>query len=96
MIEIELEGWESINVGKHVNIAERYTGNCSNAKKIQKLGEEVVELAMGIALEDQENIEEELGDCLFILIHLMRRLTDYSTEELLEKASSKMVRRNSK
>lgn len=86
---------ETIRVAHHIAIAEKYTGDCTNAKKIQKLGEEVVELAMGIAEWDMDNMREELGDCLFILIHLKNRICPKITvDELLTLASNKMVKRN--
>jgi ATP diphosphatase len=40
----------------------------------EKLDEEVEELRQGIRLDDADNIEEELGDVLFVLANLARKL----------------------
>lgn len=49
---------------------EYYKGFITVEKMVQKLGEEVMELAMGIAAKDDKNIKEEIGDCLGILLHI--------------------------
>ncbi len=78
-----------------LNIANKYTGKCPDHKKVQKLGEEVVELAMAIASDDKINQIEELGDCLFILLDLKDRLCpDYTINDLIEMAAQKMVTRD--
>ncbi|MEE4329240.1 MAG: nucleoside triphosphate pyrophosphohydrolase [Wenzhouxiangella sp.] len=40
---------------------------------LQKLREEADELEQGLAANDQDNIEEEIGDLLFVVINLARR-----------------------
>lgn len=48
----------------------------------QKLDEEVAELKEAIAMQDETHIAEELGDCLFSLINVGRKL-DQSCEQAL-------------
>ncbi len=55
---------------KAIAIANKYVGQFSLEQKIKKLGEEVVELTLGIARGDMDNIKEELGDCFFLLLHI--------------------------
>ena len=73
-------------------LADRFIGKQTNAKKIQKLGEEMMELAMAIAEGDSAHSEEELGDCLFILLHLAYGINPKrSIHSYLQEAAEKMV-----
>ncbi|GAA5019353.1 nucleoside triphosphate pyrophosphohydrolase [Acinetobacter puyangensis] len=49
----------------------------------QKLQEELQELQLAIQNNDQENMHEELGDCLFSLINVGRKLNQDSDSALL-------------
>jgi phosphoribosyl-ATP pyrophosphohydrolase len=40
---------------------------------VKKLGEELVELAIAIERKDERNIREEIGDCAFILLHILSK-----------------------
>jgi uncharacterized protein YabN with tetrapyrrole methylase and pyrophosphatase domain len=57
-----------------------------------KISEELDELAAGIAHQDAANITEELGDVLFALINLARRL-GVDPMEALEATNQKFIAR---
>ncbi len=57
-----------------------------------KLDEEVDELQQAIALEDADNIEEELGDLLFVLTNLARKL-DVDPDMALRRSNLKFEHR---
>jgi NTP pyrophosphatase (non-canonical NTP hydrolase) len=77
-----------------VAIANEYVGEKSSIKRMHKLGEEVLELAMAIQSGDKRHIDEELGDVLYILLHVASRnnpkksLADYAQD-----AAVKMIER---
>lgn len=58
----------------------------------QKLNEELAELDDAILAEDRDHVASELGDVLFSVINLVRKL-DYDPREILEKANSKFADR---
>ena len=57
-----------------------------------KLNEEIDELRQGIKNKDASNIEEELGDILFVVTNLAKNL-NYDAETALKKANDKFARR---
>jgi len=57
-----------------------------------KLYEELVELSAGRAAGDAENVAEELGDILFVVANLARKL-NVNPEEALRQANAKFERR---
>ncbi|MEW6445329.1 MAG: nucleoside triphosphate pyrophosphohydrolase [Pseudomonadota bacterium] len=57
-----------------------------------KIDEELTELRVGIGAGDEENIEEELGDTLFAITNLARKL-GVDPEAALRKSNDKFVRR---
>ncbi len=57
-----------------------------------KLEEEVVELKEAIQSDDAEHISEEIGDLLFVVVNLARRL-DVEPETALKKTNRKFRRR---
>lgn len=59
---------------------------------LSKLDEELDELAAGRAAEDSENIAEEMGDILFVMANLARKL-GVDPEEALRQANAKFERR---
>lgn len=59
---------------------------------LEKLYEEVDELRSAVGNEDRENIEEELGDILFVAVNLARKL-DTSAEGALKAANAKFEKR---
>jgi MazG family protein len=61
---------------------------------LDKLNEEIAELKEAIAAPqpDQAHVEEELGDILFVVANLCRKL-DVDPEEALRAANSKFIRR---
>ncbi len=56
-----------------LKIADKYKGKLSDIDKVKKLGEELVELAIAIQENNDENIQEEIGDCVFLLLHILSR-----------------------
>jgi len=59
---------------------------------VEKLKEEMSELESAMNKRDSEAIEDELGDVLFTLANLARKL-DLNPEEVLKKALNKFVKR---
>ncbi len=59
---------------------------------LEKLEEELVELKEARASGDQENITEEMGDILFVMANLARKLK-IDPEEALRRANAKFTRR---
>lgn len=59
---------------------------------IDKLEEELVELKEAISENNQQNMEEELGDYLFSVVNLARRLS-IDSEAALSKTNQKFIRR---
>ena len=57
-----------------------------------KLNEEIDELRQGIKNKDTQNIEEELGDILFVITNLAKNL-NFDAETALNKANAKFERR---
>ncbi len=56
-----------------IAIANLYFPNITDEQQVKKLGEELVELAIAIERKDDVNIYEELGDCAYILLHILSR-----------------------
>ncbi len=64
-----------------------------NAEKIfEKLDEEVLELRSAIEKGDSSEIDEEIGDLLFVVVNLARRL-DIEPETALKRSNRKFRRR---
>lgn len=85
--------------GENQSIAvfEKYVGNISDERKVCKLGEELVELGIAIAKKDSENIEEEIGDCAAILLHIAyKHNPTQSLTWYIIQAAEKMENRNQK
>jgi len=59
---------------------------------LTKLDEELAELAAGRAADDHDNIAEEMGDILFVMANLARKL-GVDPEEALRQANAKFERR---
>ena len=59
---------------------------------LEKLEEELVELKEARASGDQEHIAEEMGDILFVMANLARKL-NVDPEEALRRANAKFTRR---
>jgi len=80
-----------------ISVFEKYVGNISQLKKVCKLGEELAELAIAIANNDYENIEEEIGDCAAILLHIAyKQNPKNSLTWYIMQAAEKMENRNQK
>ena len=62
----------TVSESRSIAIADRFIGNKTPLnKRIKKLAEEVTELAMALQQEEYEgHIDEEFGDCIFILVHM--------------------------
>jgi NTP pyrophosphatase (non-canonical NTP hydrolase) len=79
-----------------VAVADKYVGDITTAKKIQKLGEEMMELAMAVQEGEPKHIEEELGDCMYILLHIASRVNKKKSylDYLFAAATKMIMRRN--
>jgi MazG family protein len=63
-----------------------------SAQIFDKLNEEIDELNRAISDDEQEKIEEEIGDLLFVVVNLARKL-DVEPETALKKTNRKFRRR---
>lgn len=83
--------------GEHQALAvfEKYKKHISTQEKLKKLAEEVNELTWAFSKDDKENINEEIGDCAAIILHLAYRHNDTKTliNYILE-AAEKIEQRN--
>ncbi len=59
---------------------------------LEKVKEEITELEEGIKKNDPENIEEEIGDILFVMVNLAKKL-NVNPEDALQKANDKFIGR---
>ena len=59
---------------------------------VLKVKEELCELEEAMALNNAENIEEELGDLIFSVVSLCRKL-GFESEVVLNKATDKFIKR---
>jgi tetrapyrrole methylase family protein / MazG family protein len=59
---------------------------------LEKVKEEITELEEGIKKNDLENIEEEIGDILFVMVNLSKKLK-VNPEDALQKANNKFIGR---
>lgn len=85
-----------MNENEAILIADKFTGNISTEEKIKWLATEVVEVGMAYsANEDPERILEELGDCAYLLSHIISRYSALGIEHFISKAAEKMQTRNS-
>ena len=64
----------------------------TTAEVVDKLREELAELEVEIAAGDQAKAREELGDLLFVVANLARKL-DIEPEDALRSANAKFIRR---
>jgi MazG family protein len=64
----------------------------NTAEVLAKLREELAELEVEIAAGDQDKAREELGDLLFVVANLARKL-DIEPEDAMRSANAKFVRR---
>jgi len=64
----------------------------SVAPVLEKLEEEIAELKMAIAAKDKENMEEELGDMLFVCVNIAKHL-DINPEDALRYTNRKFEKR---
>ncbi len=64
----------------------------STAEVLEKLREEIVELEAEVAADDREKARAELGDVLFVIANLARKL-DIEPEDALRSSNAKFARR---
>lgn len=78
--------------------AERYYPYLSDKQKLSKLAEEVTELNLAVAKHDPENIREEIGDCLYVMLHILHQkgFPDVGVNDLLKEAHDKLIERVNK
>lgn len=73
----------------------RILPNATPEKMVKKLGEELVELAIAVERKNEKEIREEIGDCAFILLHILSKY-DSEKEGLINRilsAANKMETR---
>ncbi len=79
-----------------IEVANKYV-TCSMEKRVSKLGEEMMELAQAIAKNDLYDIEEELGDCFYILLDIAHKVDgSMNLDKHLLRAKNKMISINRK
>jgi len=64
----------------------------NSADIIEKVKEEIGELEEGIKNNDIENIEEEIGDIIFVMVNLAKKL-NVDPENALQKTNNKFIER---
>lgn len=79
-----------------LRIANKYKGLVTTEDKIKWLATEVVEVAMAFQSGDEQHMLDELGDCAFLLSHIISR---YDKEgkgiiHFISLAAEKMEMRN--
>lgn len=79
-----------------IMIADRFKGDVSTEDKIKWLATEVVEVGMAYQAEDEEHLLEELGDCAFLISHILSRYSDKGIIHFITEAAEKMKERNRK
>jgi len=79
-----------------LTIARRHKGHVSVEKKMKWLAGEMAELSMAIAQGDAEAIKEEIGDCAFILSHILSMYDEgrWGIVKAIVDASDKMESRH--
>lgn len=80
-----------------VDLSEEFLGEKTTQQKLKKLGEEVVELAIAVESGNTAHAEDELGDCIYILLQIAKRIN--KNKSLLDYArlcATKMVMRRTK
>jgi NTP pyrophosphatase (non-canonical NTP hydrolase) len=77
-------------------IAEKYKSNVSDEQKVKHLATEVMELGYALVKDNKANILEEIGDCAFLLLHILSQHNPSKTSlsNLCVMASEKMELRN--
>ena len=78
---------------KALNIANKHLPNTLTERMVQKLGEEVMELAMAVGANDHYGVIEEIGDCAYILSHLLSKYSDKGLIVAIVRASKKLETR---
>lgn len=79
-----------------LKIAEKYVGEISTECKIKWLSTEVIEVAMAFQSGNGKNLLEELGDCAFLISHIISRFDDKGIVNQISKAADKMKLRYEK
>ena len=76
-------------------IAEKYKGHLSDQDKVKHLAGEVTELARALESGNADKIFEEIGDCAFLLSHILSRHSKkkFGIIHCITIASQKMERR---
>ncbi len=62
-----------------LNAVEKVFPYTTDEKRMKKLSEEVIELAMALQEGNEQKIKDEIGDVAFVLIHILSR---YDKEKL--------------
>ncbi|MBR2509084.1 MAG: nucleoside triphosphate pyrophosphohydrolase [Lentisphaeria bacterium] len=74
--------------------AAKYDFDWSNQNDIiSKIKEELTEVEQAMAQNDDDSVNEELGDLLFAVVNLIRFRKQKTSEQLLRAANSKFVKR---
>lgn len=67
--------------------------NVEPYEMVKKLGEKLVELAMAVQSGLEDDVKEEIGDCAYILLHLLSKCENQGLITEIVKASEKLERR---
>jgi NTP pyrophosphatase (non-canonical NTP hydrolase) len=79
-----------------IKIADKYVDNISTEDKIKWLSTEIVEVAMAFQSGDNNHLLEELGDCAFLISHIISRYENSGIINQISKAANKMKLRYEK
>ena len=79
---------------KSLLIAEKYYPENNPAKKLKKLGEEIMEFSEAILIGNEEQKLDEAGDVIYVLLHTLLisgcSIEDIDVNKLLKNASDKL------
>lgn len=78
-----------------LKIADKYKGHLTDQDRVKHLAGEVTELARAIESENIDDILDEIGDCAFLLSHILSRYDKkYGIIRRITEASEKMEKRH--
>lgn len=82
-----------------MRIADKYKSDVSQLDKLKHLGQEFTEFVNAVVLNDKQNMKEEAGDIVFLVLHILHKAgisdDEINCDKFLTDAYTKMQIRNS-
>ena len=84
--------------GEHqaINVANKYYPDITISGQLKKLGEEVIEFTEAVLIGNDDQIADEAGDCLYLILHILSKKLPperINQTTLVVNASDKLERR---